>query len=239
MVVLHFIITAFIFGPIVSSLSPKELPFLKTQINDEKHATAFNKLLNSIVKTNRKRLDTINKLTKLQAMDIYPSLQDTLRTSSRRDSDESSSESDEKNNIIYLVIPDTYSMSNASQDHRSIQPAPTTEQPKQTKPPARSQSLPQNIPTLHDYSKLKSSNPSPPPIQNTLSSIQSISRDGLDALRVSIERSCKSREVKKCRNACKAAVKSACSEYECKKKLKKRLKKTCKRECKDEFRIGW
>ncbi|XP_063630569.1 uncharacterized protein LOC134801859 [Cydia splendana] len=236
MVVLHFILITIIFGPIVSSLSPKEFPFLKTQINDEKHATAFNKLLNSIVKINRKRLDTINKLTKLQAMDVYPSLQDTLRTSSRRDSVESSSESDETN-IIYLVIPDTNSTPNASQHTQQVEPpAPTTEQPKQ--PPVRSQPdplSPQSIPTLQDYSKLKSQNPT----ALSKSSIQTISKDGLDALRVSIERSCKSREVKKCRNACKEAVKSACDVYECKKKLKKKLKKTCKKECKEEFKGGW
>ncbi|XP_063390310.1 uncharacterized protein LOC134675901 [Cydia fagiglandana] len=235
MVVLHFIIIAIIFGPIVSITYPKEFPFLKTQINDEKHATAFNKLLNSIVKINRKRLDTINKLTKLQAMDVYPSLQDTLlRTSSRRDRIESSSESDEKN-VIYLVIPDTNSTPNVSHYTQPVEPpAPTTEQPKQ--PPVRSQPdpRPQSIPTLEDYSKLKSPNPTP-----IKSSIQTISKDGLDALRVSIERSCKSREVKKCRNACKAAVKSACDVYECKKKLRKKLKKTCKKECKDEFKGGW
>ncbi|XP_063543224.1 uncharacterized protein LOC134751709 [Cydia strobilella] len=234
MVVLHFMIIAIIFGTIVSSLSPKEFPFLKTEINDEKHATAFNKLLNSIVKTNRKRLDSINKLTKLQAMDVFPSLQDTLRTSSRRDSDESSSESDEKN-IIYLVIPDTYSIPNASQYTQRVEPAPTTEQPKPYKPPVRSHPLSQDIPTLQDYSNLKNSNPGP----SSNPSIQTISKDGLDALRVSIERSCKNKEVKRCVNACQEAVKSACAEYECKKKLKKKLKKTCKKECKEEFKSGW
>ncbi|XP_063370347.1 WASH complex subunit homolog 1-like [Cydia amplana] len=238
MVVLHFIVTAIIFGPIVSSLSPKEFPFLKTQINDEKHAAAFNKLLNSIVKTNRKRLDSINKLNKLQAMDVYPSLQDSLRTSSRRDSDESSSENNE--NIIYLVLPDSYSIPNASQHTQRVEPpAPTTAPPKPSKPPVRSQPQPpQDIPTLQDYTKLKGPNPSPP-LTNPSPSIQTLSKEGLDALRVSIERSCKSKEVKRCRNACQAAVKSACDEYECRKKLKKKLKKTCKTECKEKFKSGW
>ncbi|XP_047999868.1 uncharacterized protein LOC125236999 [Leguminivora glycinivorella] len=231
MVALIFLIITIVFGPITCTLNPKE-PFLKTQINDEKHASAFNKLLNSIVKTNRKRLDSINKLAKLQAMDVYPSLQDTLRSSSRRDSDESSDESDEMKNIIYLVIPDTYSAPNASQITPRVEP-PTTEPPKPTKPPlppVRSQDP--LIPTIQDFSKLKTA-----PL--VTSSIQTISREGLDALRQNIERSCKSKEVKKCRNACLAAVKSACSEYDCKKKLKKKLKKTCKRECKDEFKSAW